>query len=341
MVERIPETTHLLYSELLDALLRGAYSKRGISFQKRTVSGNEYWYLEYTIGSDRTAYYLGPNNEDLRTRIERTEANWAQDAPDAARRARLASMVVSGGGFAPTGSHARVLEALEQAGVFAAGGVLIGSHAFAAMSNMLGVRWPRTALRTQDIDLAHDPTITVTVPNTPINLQQILEKTDDAFFPVPSLNRKHPSTTFAIRGKDLSVSLLTPLTGKPSSEPVEIRALGAVAAPMRFLDFLLEDIQPVAIPIRQGILVNVPSPARFALHKLVVSRRRPAAFAEKARKDLAQAAAMLEVLVEDRPADISFAAEAAQKMPAKFRRQMEEGLAQLDDSLASAVRGCM
>lgn len=341
MIDRIPESTHLLYSELLDALLRGAYSKRGISFQRRTVSGNEYWYLEYTIGSETTAHYLGADTPELRARIDRTRASWEEDAPDAKRRTRLAAMVVSGGGFAPTGSHARVLEALEQAGVFLVGGVLIGSHAFAAMSNMLGVKWSREALRTQDIDLAHDRTITVTVPNEPVELQQILEETDDAFFPVPSLNRKHPSTTFAIRGKDLSVSLLTPLKGKPKTEPIEVPALGAVASPMRFLDYLLEDTQPAAIPIRQGILVYLPSPGRFALHKLVVSRRRPAAFAEKARKDLAQAAAILEVLVEDRPADISFAADAAKQMPAKFGRQMEQGLAQLPEELRSAVLGCM
>ena len=37
---------------------------------------------------------------------------------------------------------------------------------------------------------------------------------------------------------------------------------------MRFLEYLLEDRQVAAIAFRSGILVNVPTPARFALHKL-------------------------------------------------------------------------
>ncbi len=36
-----------------------------------------------------------------------------------------------------------------------------------------------------------------------------------------------------------------------------------------------------------GVLVNVPAPARFALHKLVVAAMRPAALQAKAAKDRA------------------------------------------------------
>lgn len=103
----------------------------------------------------------------------------------------------------------------------------------------------------------------------------------------------------------------------------------------------LTGLSEEAIRIPQGILVYVPSPARFALHKLVVSRRRPAAFAEKARRELAQAAAVFELLVEDRPAEISFAADAAKKMPLKVILQTEEGLAKRPDDLANAIRDCM
>lgn len=336
MIQRLPESTHLLYTELLEALLAAAHSKRGISFHTKKVGGKKHWYLEYIIGSDKKAYYLGPDSSALRARVDAAKARWERDATDATRRARLVSMLVAGGATALPGTHARILESLEQAGVFLLGGVVVGSHAFALFSNMLGVKWPAGAMRTQDVDVAAG-TISVTVPDSEVDLESALRRADKGFFAVPSLNRGHPSTSFKIRGKDLSVSLLTPMRGKPDTTPRPIPALHAMAEPLRFLDYLLEDVQPAAVPVRQGVLVNVPSPARFALHKLVIARRRPPAFSEKARKDQAQAAAVLEVLLEDRPGDITLAADAAREMPARFGAELERGLAALPDDLQRAV----
>ena len=87
---------------------------------------------------------------------------------------------------------------------------------------------------------------------------------------------------------------------------------------------------PAAVPVRGGVLVSVPSPARFALHKLVVSRRRPAAFHTKAQKDVRQAREVLVALIEDRPGDVVLALEAAHQMPPKFTRQLRDGLQHLD-----------
>jgi len=58
--------------------------------------------------------------------------------------------------------------------------------------------------------------------------------------------------------------MLTPLIGKPSSKPVLITALNTYAEPMRFLDYLLVDTQSAILIARAGILVNVPTPARYA-----------------------------------------------------------------------------
>lgn len=69
-----------------------------------------------------------------------------------------------------------------------------------------------------------------------------------------------------------------------------------------FLDYLLTDPVPVVATGRRAqLLLNVPAPERFALHKLLVSESRAAAFANKARKDRLQAMQMLEVLVEESP----------------------------------------
>ena len=128
----------------------------------------------------------------------------------------------------------------------------------------------------------------------------------------------------------MRVDLLTPMRGKTTSKPIEIRALGVPAEPVRFLDYLLEETEPAAVVARAGVLVNVPAPARYALHKLVTRERRPAALQTKALKDLAQARQLLEVLLADRPGDVSRAWNAAQRQPARFRTQLEKSLRRLD-----------
>ena len=53
---------------------------------------------------------------------------------------------------------------------------------------------------------------------------------------------------------------------------------------------------------RAGVLVQVPRPERYAIHKLIVAdRRRDGPDALRARKDGAQAAFLIEVLSEERP----------------------------------------
>jgi hypothetical protein len=55
------------------------------------------------------------------------------------------------------------------------------------------------------------------------------------------------------------------------------------------------------------VLVNVPAPARYALHKVLVSEVRPAAFVTKAEKDRVQAAQLLAVLAEQAPHELALA----------------------------------
>ena len=335
MIRRLPQATQLLYSELLDELLHAALSKRGISFFTRTINGRDYWYLQYVIGSSQQSYYLGPDDERTRARVGATRARWEHDDDSREGRTRLVSMLQAGGGTAPTASHARVLEALAQAGVFTVGGVLVGSHAFAQLANTLGVVWERATMRTKDIDIGHGHS--VVVPDAKVDLEEALNAANKDFIPVPALNRKHPSTTFSLRNRDLSVTLLTPMHGKPNGAPRPISALRAMAEPVRFLDYLLEDVQLAAVTVRDGILVNVPAPARFALHKLVVSQRRAPAFETKAKKDVVQAQAVLEVLLEDRPGDILIAAEAAEAMPRKFISQLRTGLGRVEEKTRQRV----
>ena len=79
-----------------------------------------------------------------------------------------------------------------------------------------------------------------------------------------------------------------------------------------------------------GVLVNVPSPARFAVHKLWVAQRRNVSEHAKARKDIRQAGQILEVLLEDRRNDVDEAFGALTPSMAKLVRR---SCVTLDDSL--------
>jgi hypothetical protein len=88
---------------------------------------------------------------------------------------------------------------------------------------------------------------------------------------------------------------------------------------------------------KAGIQVNVPSPARYALHKLVLAERRVAAFQTKSRKDISQAEQLIQVLLRDRPGDLRIALTAALKQPARFQQQMRSGMTRLSDNSRRAL----
>ena len=63
---------------------------------------------------------------------------------------------------------------------------------------------------------------------------------------------------------------------------------------------------------RSGVLVQIPRPERFAIHKLIVADRRQGGPDQaKARKDRAQAAFLIGVQAQDRPEDLLEAYEGA------------------------------
>jgi len=218
-----------------------------------------------------------------------------------------------------------------------AGGVLVGSHAFAIYGNMLGVRWESEIARAHDVDIAAEHHVVIGVPNLRVDLLDKIVESELGFIVVPALDRRSPSTKFRIRGRQLSVDILTPMLDRASSKPVHLESLNVYAEPVRFLDYLLTDAQAAVVVAKAGLLVNVPSPARYALHKLVIAERRVAAFQTKAKKDLSQAEQLLQVLLRDRPGDLRVAWTAALEQPRKFMQQLRAGRAKLSAKTRGAL----
>ena len=81
--------------------------------------------------------------------------------------------------------------------------------------------------------------------------------------------------------------------------------LGVYMQPLPFIEYVLEDLkQAVLFSGETAILANVPDPARYALHKLIVYGERSGEFRTKGAKDLQQAAALLSLLAGRYPGDI-------------------------------------
>ena len=83
-------------------------------------------------------------------------------------------------------------------------------------------------------------------------------------------------------------------------------------------------------------MVNVPQPARFALHKLLISGRRKNL--DKRRKDVAHAASLCSVLVEDDPKDLKHAWDALAERGPTWIRGVREAMAKIDKPLADRLK---
>jgi len=74
---------------------------------------------------------------------------------------------------------------------------------------------------------------------------------------------------------------------------VVLEDLNLALEPLKFMEFSLEGTTQGCLIGRTGACtVNLPAPARYAVHKLIVFGERPASKRTKSRKDLLQAASL-------------------------------------------------
>lgn len=306
MPKELSLTTSTLYAELRElalsiALVENIASTPGSIVTKKLGKGHFVYYQYRDLDGKTKQRYLGTDNNEMRAVLANIDARSESLKLDRQRMLALGKAFLAAGGSAIPHAPFRVIKGFSDAGVLRPiehGATLIGTYAFAALGNLLGVQWD-SQLQTNDIDLAASDNVNMAVTEELPRFEDILSQLEMGFIPVPSLNAKHPSSSYRVRGKELRVDLLTPQLGKASNKPKYIKALNAVAEPIRHLDFLLEDVVPALLISTSGVvLANVPSPERYCLHKLIVSESRAPSFRAKAQKDRIQALQLLEVLLE-------------------------------------------
>lgn len=165
------------------------------------------------------------------------------------------------------------LAASARHGIFKSGALLVGTHAFEAIANRMGIRAVRFA--SEDVEIARTGKI------------------------------------------ELPRSAVIDLVDVPT------------------LAYLATEAQDGAVISTHGVAaVRVPSPERFAWHKLIAAQLR-AARSPKIAKDQQQAAVLIAALGELRPGALAAAYE---RIPVAMRKHVRTGLRQVESRLACHSR---
>jgi hypothetical protein len=157
--------------------------------------------------------------------------------------------------FSPEQRVGEVIEAFWKAGLFRLRACLVGTIAYQIYGTVLGYRLTGTAMQTGDIDLAQFHSISVAVEDSIPPVLDVLQSVDQSFHPAPGLDDHLGASKFEARN-GLRVEFLTPNRGSDeyTGKPVKMPSLGgAVAEPLRFLDFLIHEPVRTVLLYKGGI----------------------------------------------------------------------------------------
>ncbi|MCL7466846.1 GSU2403 family nucleotidyltransferase fold protein [Phaeovulum sp. NW3] len=333
-LDRHSPTAHAAYHDLLRLLLDDKVSDLRGTPTRVERGGRAYWYDTYRVGTDVRKTYIGEETDALLARLDRHQALRAEAEARASERARLVRILRAErfmGMDAATGS---LLAAMAKAGVFRLGGTVVGTHAFRLYEGELGLRYRFDDLaQTGDVDIASFERLSLALDDrAEPPVEQVLS--DFAFDPVPALDNAPAWRWRQSKGAAL-VEFLTPAFGEEGVRP--LAALGVSAQALHHLNYLIADPIPAAVIYRSGVLVQIPRPERFAIHKLIVADRRSARDRIKAEKDRRQARFLIEVLLEDRPEDLLEAYHDALSRGPKWRERIEASLRIMPDIAGKLV----
>lgn len=333
MIRRHSPLAHAAYHDLLRSLGDEQVATLRGSPRLEQRSGRRYWYDTYRVGDQVRKSYIGEDTPELSERIAKHRDIVRRNKDGASHRARLVRLLRAEGLLPTDGGTGSILNAMAKIGVFRLGGTIVGTHAFRLYEGELGLRYSfDQSAQTDDLDIAQFERLSLALDDS---VDTPLPETfrDLAFAPVPSLDGAAVWKWKQSRTETL-IEFLTP-SFRPEEDIRDLPALGVSAQSLHFLNYLIADPIKAAVLYRSGVLVQIPRPERFAIHKLIVAdRRRGGPDALKSVKDRAQAAFLISVLAEDRPDDLAEAYEAAIGNGVKWRDRIAASLKRMPQSFA-------
>ncbi|WP_208353206.1 GSU2403 family nucleotidyltransferase fold protein [Pseudaestuariivita rosea] len=333
MIQRHSTVAHAAYHDLLRSLKDEEAAQIRGTPTKVKRGDKTYWYDTFRVGNDVRKSYIGEDTPELAQRLSDLTKLRDQTADRQAHRTRLIRILRAEGFLSTDATTGSLLSAMAKSGVFRLGGTIIGTHAFRLYEGDLGLRYSfDDTAQTGDVDIASFERLSLALEDTVSPpLQDVFKHF--AFDPVPSLKRDHVWRWKQTRN-DLMVEFLTPSFDEDEGlRP--LAALGVDAQSLHHLNYLIQDPIQAAVLYRSGVLVQVPQPERFAIHKLIVAdRRRDEPDRIKAVKDRAQAAFLIRALAEDRPDELRDAYITARNTGPKWAMRLDNTLKRIPETLA-------
>jgi hypothetical protein len=324
-------TGQAAWQDLLRLLKDGAVSAIRGKPTLRPRGDRGYWYDRFRQGDRIIERYIGEDSAELRARIDGHETLRTGAATRSRETARLVRLLRSEGYLTPDIATGQILAAMSRAGVFRLGGTVVGTQAFRQYEGPLGVRIGADQMaQTDDIDIASFERLAVALgDHVDPTLGEVLASLD--LQPLPSTDDRRV-WRWQQTSRQTLVEFLTPSFSDEEGLR-DLPSLGVSAQSLHFLNYLIAE--PITVPLlyREGALIQVPRPERYAIHKLIVSeRRRTSGGREKAPKDRAQAAFLIGILAEEDPYALSDAWLAARDKGPAWRNALDAALVRLPES---------
>jgi hypothetical protein len=296
------------------------------SVSTRKIKGKEYLYVTTKDGAMRHQKSLGPASDP------KVQAR-AKEIQQAAERAKGLRTTISAlkkayipGPSLPLG---RVLEAVANAGLFKQGVILVGTAAYQTYPCLVGAYLPSSALMTNDADLLVSSFV---AKDEPQDLEKILRRADPTFKALMSRDDKLPKVFKA--ANNFQVDILTQF-GRGRKSPVLIDDLQCSAEALNFMEYLSEESTEAVALYGTGVLVSVPPPIRYAIHKLLIAQERKVQ-SLKRTKDLKQAKDLIDVFLETDSVTFEETLEEARNRGPRWKRNINASLREIKRDIRQA-----
>lgn len=301
-MDALPLHIQTIYAELISRCR--ADGGIGGSLYEQVIKGERYTYLKSQVGIVRKDSYIGRSQaEDTLVACERI-----QRANASLRNRKQLVQTLKRHLPSPHATAARVVDVLKWGGLMD-DAVLVGTNAYTCYPALVGSRLQGEVMATDDTDIA-TMNLAMKGSNAEVSFLQLLLLADPTFRPVPSLAKAGmPSQFKADNG--YRVDLLTQMRSSRSKVAVPLRHIQAGAMPLQHMKWLTEEPALAVVLFGPGLLVQVPQPARYAVHKLIVAQKRNPSERLKRGKDLLQARSLVEVLLKSDPGALRDAYESA------------------------------
>ncbi len=334
LIKRHSHIAHAAYHDLKRSLLDEVVSTVRGTPRREQRNGRNYWYDIYRIGSDVRKKYIGEDTPELQNRLDHIKDLKEDAAERKKNRTRLIKIIRAEGFLNMDAATGSLLSAMANAGAFRLGGTIVGTYAFRLYESELGIRYSFDQMaQTGDIDIASFEALSLALAasgdtvETPLN--DVLS--EFSFAPAPSLN-DHRTWRWRQTRNEMLVEFLTPsFQEEETIRP--LAALGVDAQSLYYLNYLLAEPIKAAGLYRSGVLVQIPRPERYAIHKLIVSdRRRGGSDSLKSQKDMMQAEFLIGILAEDRPDELKEAYHDAINSGPRWQERLQKALSRMPKS---------